>query len=140
MSRKREKKEKTVVKESDGISLLSLLTRQQPLEREALHWHYPHYHHGGASPHGVIRKGSYRLIEHFDGTPAELYDLENDIGETVNLAYSQEETKKELLNDLRQWRQKVGAQMPVRNPDYDPDRVQEAIFYHQYLEQKRGAQ
>ena len=102
---------------------------QQPLEREALYWHYPHYHHGGASPHGIIRKGQYRLIEHFDGTQAELYDIENDIGEAVNLIYSMPEKSKELLADLRQWRRKVGAQMPTINPDYDPERVHEWKFY-----------
>ncbi|MEM8952610.1 MAG: sulfatase [Verrucomicrobiota bacterium] len=123
-------------REIDGTSLLSVLTRQQPLDREALYWHYPHYHNGGASPHGVVRKGRYRLVEHFDGTPAELYDLESDLGETVNLAYSMEEKTKELLTELREWRGQVGAQMPTGNPNYDPERVDHAIFYHQYIEQQ----
>ncbi len=117
--------------ELDGTSLLPLLLRQQPLERQALYWHYPHYHNGGASPHGIIRKGSFRLIEHFDGTPAELYDIERDIGETVNLARSMPEKSEELLADLRQWRNEVGAQMPTINPNYDPDRVHEWKFYGQ---------
>lgn len=116
-------------KELDGINLLPLLLKQQPLNREALYWHYPHYHHGGASPHGIIRKGKYRLIEHFDGTQAELYDIENDIGETVNLIFSMPEKTKELLSDLRQWRKEVGAQMPTLNPNYDPNRIHEWKFF-----------
>ncbi len=123
------KQESNTEQELDGVNLLPLLLKQQPLEREALYWHYPHYHHGGASPHGIIRKGQYRLIEHFDGTQAELYDIENDIGETVNLIYSMPEKSKELLADLRQWRQEVGAQMPTINPNYDPDRVHEWEFF-----------
>ncbi len=121
--------EPTAEQKLDGVDLLPLLTNQQPLGREALYWHYPHYHHGGASPHGVIRKGQFRLIEHFDGTQAELYDIENDIGETVNLVYSMPEKAKELLNGLRQWRREVGAQMPTLNPNYDPDRVHEWRFF-----------
>lgn len=119
----------TAEQELDGVNLLPLLLKQQPLERKALYWHYPHYHHGGASPHGVIRKGQFRLIEHFDGTPAELYDLENDIGETVNLINSMPDKREELLKDLRQWRQEVGAQMPTINPNYDPDRLHEWEFF-----------
>ena len=121
----------------DGISILPLLLEQQALGREALYWHYPHYHHGGASPHGVIRKGSYRLIEHFDGTPAELYNLENDIGETVNLINTLPDIRDDMLDDLRQWREEVGAQMPAINPNYDPDRVHEAMFYHQFVQQQQ---
>jgi arylsulfatase A-like enzyme len=121
--------ERTAEQELDGVNLLPLLLKQQPLGRKALTWHYPHYHHGGASPHGVIRKGQFRLIEHFDGTQAELYDIENDIGETVNLVYSMPEKSKELLSALRQWRNEVGAQMPTLNPNYDPDRVHEWRFY-----------
>ena len=82
----------------------------------------------------MIRKGRYRLIEHFDGTPTELYDIERDLGETVNLAYALPETSQELLEELRRWRREVGAQMPTLNPDFDPDRVHESMFFHQYQE------
>ena len=117
--------------ELDGISLLPLLLEQKPLGREALYWHYPHYHHGGASPHGVIRKGPYRLIEYFDGTPKELFHIDNDIGEAVNLAKSIPDKAQELIGDLREWRQKVGAQMPTINPEYDPNRLHESMFFQQ---------
>ena len=60
---------------------------------------------------------------------SELYDIQNDIGETVNLVYSVPEKAKELLNELRQWRREVGAQMPTLNPNYDPDRVHEWRFF-----------
>lgn len=121
--------ERTDEQELDGVSLLPLVLKQQPLGRKALYWHYPHYHRGGASPHGVIRKGRFRLVEHFDGTQAELYDIENDIGETVNLIYSMPEKSNELLNELRQWRHEVGAQMPTLNPNYDPNRLNEWRFF-----------
>jgi arylsulfatase A-like enzyme len=112
--------------------------KKQPLRRKALYWHYPHYHHGGASPHGVIRKDQYRLIEHFDGTPAEMYNIEADIGETVNLVNTMPEKAKELLKELREWRREVGAQMPTINPDYDANRVHEAMFYHEWADRHRN--
>ncbi len=115
--------------ELDGINLLPLLLKRQPLQRPALYWHYPHYHNGGASPHGIIRKGAYRLVEHFDGTKAELYNIENDLGESVNLVNTMPEKTEELLSDLRQWRKRVGAQMPTLNPNYDPERLHEWSFF-----------
>tara|TARA_B100000519_G_scaffold201081_1_gene215734 strand:+ start:3238 stop:4695 length:1458 start_codon:yes stop_codon:yes gene_type:complete len=128
---------KQAANDLDGVDLLPLLLKNQPPQRESLFWHYPHYHHGGASPHGVIRKGPYRLIEHFDGTPAELYNIENDIGETVNLVNSLPEKASELLNELRMWRQSVGAQMPTINSEYDANRVHEAFFFHEWKERMR---
>ena len=113
----------------DGVNMLPLLLEQKSLNREALYWHYPHYHHGGASPHGVIRKGQYRLVEYFDGTQAELYNIENDISETVNLVFAMPEKTKELLSDLRAWRKEVGAQMPALNQNYDPNRIHEWEFF-----------
>ena len=121
--------ERSAEQQLDGVNILPLLLKQEPLGRKALHWHYPHYHNGGASPHGIIRKGQFRLIEHFDGTPTEMYDIENDIGETVNLARSMPEKSEELLAELRQWRREVGAQMPTLNTNYDPDRVHEWMFH-----------
>ena len=58
------------------------------------------------------------------GTPApydqakidlSLFDLENDIGETVNLVYSMPEKTSELLNEVRRWRKEVEAKMPTIN-------------------------
>ena len=132
--------QRTAAQRLDGVNLLPLLLKQEPLGREALYWHYPHYHNGGASPHGVIRKGRFRLIEHFDGTPKELYDIENDIGERVNLAKSMPDKTKDLLDELRRWRREVGAQMPGINPNYDPDRVHESMFFHEFMKRQQHQQ
>lgn len=110
----------------DGESLLPLLKRTGKLEREAICWHYPHYHHQGVAPSGAIRCGDYKLIEWFeksvDGidTPSalELYNLRNDTNEQHNLAGEMPEKAAELCGKLRQWRKSVGAQEMVRNPKY----------------------
>ena len=68
----------------DGESLAPLLRRTGTPTRDALYWHYPHYQlyqQGGTAPYGAVRVGDWKLIEFYDGRPAELYDLRTDPGE-----------------------------------------------------------
>ena len=74
-------------------------------------------------PGGAIRKGNYKLIEFFEDDHVELYNLDADIGETVDLVSAYPDLAAELLDDLRRWRRSVGAQMPTPNPNYDPARA-----------------
>jgi len=114
----------------DGESLLPLLKRTGKLEREAIYWHYPHYHHQGVGPSGAIRCGDYKLIEWFeksvDGIDTEgtleLFNLRDDINEQHNLAREMPEKAAELCGKLKQWRKSVGAQEMLRNPEYNPQR------------------
>ncbi len=107
----------------DGISLLSHLKTRVPLPERNLFWHYPHYHNG--PPCGAVRSGRWKLIEWYEnslletGKPAfELYDLENDISESVSLADSLKTLTMKLAGDLQRWREAVYAQMPVPNAKY----------------------
>jgi arylsulfatase A-like enzyme len=109
----------------DGVSLVPLLRQTGKLNRDELFWHYPHYQHyqlGGTTPYGAIRKGDFKLIEFFDDMRVELYDLNKDIGEHHNLAAEMRKKVEELRNRLHAWRKEVGAQMPTRNPAYDPSK------------------
>ncbi len=106
----------------DGASLVPLLKRPQTrLDREAIYFHYPHYHH--SRPAGAIRSGDLKLIEFFDGEPLELYDLAGDIAEQTNLAATMPEKARQLQVMLADWRKAVGARMPTPNPKYDPARA-----------------
>ncbi len=107
----------------DGESLVPLLAQSGELERDAIYWHYPHYHH--SSPAGAIRQGRWKLIEFYDDGRLELYDLENDIGEQVNLAERDSARAQTMQRNLAAWRESVGAEMPRTNPDYDPARAHE---------------
>lgn len=102
----------------DGLSLLPLLKGTGGLSRDALFWHYPHYHPGGATPYGAIRRGDLRLVEFFEDDHVELYDLKEDPGETRDLAAARPELARELRKRLADWRAAVGAQMPTPNPDF----------------------
>ena len=112
----------------DGESLWPLLKQTGKLKRDAIYFHYPHYHGQSIAPAGAVRRGKYKLIEwfeksidgvHTDGA-LELYDLEADIGERNNLARQMPQLTAELYLMLKAWRKAVGAQEMRRNPEYDP--------------------
>ena len=99
----------------DGVSLLPLLRNPASrLGRDALFWHFPHYHAQGATPHGAIRLGNWKLIEFYEDMHVELYDLSHDVGEQHDLARQMPEKAASLRQRLHQWREEVGAQMPLR--------------------------
>lgn len=109
----------------DGLSLKPVLADPAArLPRNALHWHYPHYHHD--RPASSIREREWKLIEYLDGTgDLELYHLVEDIGEQHNLAGSRPGRVADLKKKLQAWRQDVIARMPYANPAYDPERAHE---------------
>jgi arylsulfatase A len=121
--------------EVDGESLVPLLKQTASLRRDALYWHYPHYHHQDTNlaPSGAIREGDLKLIEWFDETaqgmdlPVSLFNLADDIGEEHDLVEERPEKAAELLEKLRAWQDAVGAQEMEPNPDYDPKRAKEKL-------------
>jgi len=100
----------------DGENLEPLLRQTGTLKRTALYWHYPHYHPGGATPYGAIREGDFRLVEFYEDSHVELYNLATDLGEKLDLSARLPEKTAELRQKLHVWRQLVGAQMPTANP------------------------
>ena len=102
----------------DGLSLAGILRDPNAdLGRDALFWHYPHYHNGGSTPHSAIREGDWRLVHFYEDGRRELYNLADDVGESRNLAGDMPDKADELLARLDAWRAEVGAQEPVPNPD-----------------------
>jgi arylsulfatase A-like enzyme len=103
----------------DGVSLVPALTGGT-LQRQALYWHYPHYNrHPHSSPAGVIRKGTWKLIEHYETGKRELFDLSTDIGEQRDLAETNPERVVKLASELDAWRRSVGADPMTPNPEYE---------------------
>ncbi|MCP4642047.1 MAG: sulfatase [bacterium] len=107
----------------DGESILPLLNQRGGLDRDAIYWHYPNYHH--STPAGAIREGDWKLIEFFEDGALELYNLKDDIGEAHNLASEMPKRAAALQKKLAAWRTSVNAAMPTPNPDYDPLRAHE---------------
>jgi len=105
----------------DGESIVPLLGQTGALERDAIYWHYPHYHH--TPPCGAVRAGEYKLIEFYEDGALELYNLQEDIGEEHNLAEKAPQKAAELRGRLDDWRRSVNAKMPTPNADYDAERA-----------------
>lgn len=116
-------------KNLDGLSILPLLTERNTLKRDALYWHYPHYHRQGFKPSGAIREGDYKLIEWYEQTllnlphQVSLYNIRKDIGETIDLADQMPGMAKRLREKFHKWLKSVDAQLMTVNPDYDPKRA-----------------
>jgi len=121
----------------DGISMVPLVLQKErqssiPAENDtsrAIFWHYPHWGNQGGSPGAAVRRGRYKLIEFFGTvsrgqqmtvapTRVELYDLQQDISETKNLADSLPDLRNELSQLLHNWQKEVDARFPAPNPDY----------------------
>ncbi len=120
--------------EIDGVSILPLLKQTEPINRDALYWHYPHYHHQGIAPCGAIREGDFKLIEWFEKSiiegpesegALELFDLANDIGEQQNLFVQKKELGLRLYEKLKTWRRSVGAQEMAINPHFETDKEED---------------
>jgi arylsulfatase A-like enzyme len=103
----------------DGLSLAPVLKGIGAPQRDALYWHYPHYHPGGATPYSAARFGDWRLVEFFETGRVELYNLKDDVGEQTDLAAAEPDRTAKLHAKLKSWREAVGAQLPTPNPDYD---------------------
>jgi len=96
----------------DGTSLVPLLRQEGRLDRNALYWHFPHYHGSGNRPSGAVRAGDYKLVEWFEDGQVELYNLADDIGESRDLSQSMPEKVGELTEMLHAWHRTVDARMP----------------------------
>ena len=102
----------------DGVSLLPVLEQTGNLEREALFTWFPHL-----IPAVSVRAGNYKLIQRWEPhrdypEVRELYDLENDLGETQNLARAMPEKVSELERLITGFMADTGALVPKPNPDY----------------------
>lgn len=103
----------------DGISLLPLLEEKSTeLNRDELCWYYPHYSPQAQMPGYAIRKGDFKLVEHYDPQKVELFDLKNDLSESDNLAEKMPQKVEELRSSFEKWLEKMNPVLHTLNPDY----------------------
>lgn len=101
----------------DGESFVPVFSDDFNGERGPVFWHYPHYSNQGGRPYGAVRKGNYKLIEHYEDMRTELFDLGVDMGELDDISAIYPEVASELKNILHDWRRDVEAKMPVRTEE-----------------------
>ena len=111
----------------DGVSFASLLRGGRPPARDALYWHYPHYSNQGGVPSGAVRKGDWKLIEFYEDSRLELFNLRQDPGETRNLVLKEPRKAAELHALLKDWRRDTNAAMPSPNPAYDRAKADQGL-------------
>ena len=102
----------------DGKDLSPLLNGAEHFKNDTLYWHFPHYHGSNWKPGAAIRAGDWKLIEFYENEKIELYNLNEDIGETTDLAEQYPEKLLELRQSLHAWQEKMGAKFPAKNPDF----------------------
>ncbi|WP_435895780.1 sulfatase [Oceaniferula spumae] len=93
----------------DGDSLVSLL-HGKPIKDRALFWHIASTYKN--PPCSIIRKGDWKLIQFLKNGKIELYNLKDDLKESVNLASKKPEVAQELVKELAQWRKANKVPLP----------------------------
>jgi arylsulfatase A len=97
----------------EGISLKPILENpSQKVDRD-LFWHFPHYRLNDIVPYAIVRSGDYKLIHYFDGSQDELYNLDFDMEEKVNVISTRKAIADQLQVKLEKWLEETGARLPV---------------------------
>lgn len=103
----------------DGESLVPLLRDSSgTLERNSIYWHFPGYPNNAwrTSPVSVIRSGAWKLMKFYETDEVKVYNLDDDVAETRNLANDHPEVRDRLYRELEQWLDENEAPLP-RFPD-----------------------
>jgi arylsulfatase A-like enzyme len=103
----------------DGKSFLPALQGHADFDRGPIFWHYPHYGNQGGTPGSSVREGDWKLIEFFEDGRLELYNLREDLGESVNVAQNHPDVTADLHAKLKAWRERVEAKIPQSNPGWN---------------------
>ncbi|MEM9829634.1 MAG: sulfatase/phosphatase domain-containing protein [Bacteroidota bacterium] len=101
--------------ELNGVDISPLLAGED-IDERPLFWHFPIYlqaynpkEDGGRDPlfrtrpGSVVRKGKWKLHHYYEDNSLELYNLEEDLGETQNVASDFSEVSEELYQLLVDW-------------------------------------
>ena len=118
---------------TDGVSLVPLLKGKKIAPRP-LYWHYPHYGNQGGDPASIIREGPWKLIHYWEDSTNELYNLDEDIGEQLDLAEKYPERTEQMYNKLSDWLRSVNAKYAVPDPLFDEDSLKmKQAWYREVL-------
>ena len=104
--------------EMDGRELSSLLTGRKALfdDSRVLGWHQPHQwglQGPGIEPFTSIRQGHWKLIFFHGDRRLELYNLQEDLGETKDLAEDMPAKAQAMAKVMQDWIDQTGAQLSI---------------------------
>ena len=92
---------------------ISPIFNNQVLAEVPLFWHFPHYRGNDVVPYSIIRDGDWKLIKRYEGKEFELFNLENDLGETKDVSDKMPEKVNELNKKLEDWLLHTNAKIPI---------------------------
>ena len=133
----------------DGESLLPFLIKGKKIPGRELVYHFPiylqRYNRGELEsrdplfrtrPGTIIIKKQWKLHRYYEDNAVELYNLENDIEERINLVEKEPEMAEELTQAIDNWIIRMDAPIPVKkNRKYD-SRV-EKVKINKYLKKSK---
>lgn len=99
----------------DAKSLYNLIEKGEEIDREALFFHYPHYHSSGWKPGSAIRMGDWKLIHFYEDDNYELYNLKDDISEKIDLSAKYPDRVVMLKEELQQKIEATNSSLPSLN-------------------------
>ncbi len=84
-------------------------------------FHWPHYQHEKHSiPDTTLIADGWKLHYWWETEKVQLFHLDNDLGESKDLAAEQPKRAGEMKKIMTDYLAAIKAQTPVRNPNYDP--------------------
>ncbi|MDR2705219.1 MAG: sulfatase-like hydrolase/transferase [Planctomycetaceae bacterium] len=92
--------------DGEDFSEILLGRKTDQLRQTPIFWRRPPDRSGTDSeplPDLALRKGKWKFLMQFDASKQQLYDLEKDVSESINLAGSEPELVNELSRILRDW-------------------------------------
>jgi arylsulfatase A-like enzyme len=98
----------------DGVDLRPLLRGSGGIGRDAIFFHFPHYHGSGNRPSSAVRAGDWKLVEWLEDGRVELFNLARDPGEGRDVSGEEPAVVARLKARLDAWRADVHAKMPTR--------------------------
>lgn len=101
---------------NDAIDLSPLLNApMQSLPSRSVYFHYPHYYHAPqTTPCSSVLRHPWKLIYYYETDTAELYHLEQDPSEQLDLSTREPEIAAELEDNLKDWLSRVKGELPVK--------------------------
>ncbi len=102
----------------DGVSIVKVWKNPDTrLDRPPIYLHFPGYLEAGkkgwrTTPAAMMRAGDFTLLEFFEDTRIELYNVQDDLSQKVNLAQTMPERTRTLHDQMVAWRKGINAAMP----------------------------
>ena len=102
----------------DGLDLSNLFLKKD-IERDFIFWHFPHYHGSMWKPGSALRNNDWKLVELHEENKVELYNLRDDLSETVDVSNKFPEITSRLVSKLNEIKINLGANKATSNENYN---------------------